>query len=396
MRAFLKGEGFMKRMLSLALSVCLAAGLLTACGGGKAEKASSVAASSAAATGSQEGEKKMDLNAFSHHAEANHPSVTVYKDLAYGDRRDRPDEGDGCQTGKVDAFGHGYDRHRSGQNFDLYLPADVSASSPVFVLIHGGAWCQPADKDTEEVYGTAGQLADAGYVVVSIDYMLQADLTADPTAKPYADATLDTMLRDVDTLMTYLKTFLPTIGVTPGKLAIGGGSAGGYLATAYAYDAACPDQLGLSLRHDLPVGFVLDVVGPVDLSSPQWMGAADKALLSLPEYGALFGSLVSDKTESVPLQNRLAKYSPLSMVNRNTPPTLLLYNQLAADQDPLMQACGLPSDGLVPVFTYQNMKAALTAAGVPHAGKLLQNAIHGTVDAAWIAEQVKAYRTYLS
>lgn len=388
----------MKRLLSILLSLCLTAGLLTACGGGESAEESSAAASSESAepTSSEEKVAMIDLGQYSHHADAHFPKVTVYKDLAYGDRRDRPDEGDGCPTGKVDSFGHGYDRHRSGQNFDLYLPSDLSADSPVFVLIHGGAWCQPSDKDTEEVIGMAGQIADKGFVVVTIDYMMQADLTADPTAKTYADATFDTMLRDIDTLMTYLKTFLPGIGVTPSKIAVGGGSAGGYLSTAYAYDAACPDQLGLSLRHDLPVGFVVNVVGPVDYSSEQWMSAANAALLAMPAYGALFGSLLADKTESVELRERLAKYSPLSMVNPNTPPTILLYNQLAAEDDPLMQSCGLPSDGLVPVFTYGNMGAALADAGVPHTGKLLQNAIHGTVDEDWICEQMLAYRSYLS
>lgn len=38
----------------------------------------------------------------------------------------------------------------------------------------------------------------------------------------------------------------------------------------------------------------------------------------------------------------------------------------------------------------------LTAVGVPHTGKLLQNAVHGTVDGEWLCGQMPAYRQYLS
>ena len=274
-------------------------------------------------------------------------TMHVYRDFAYGSRPDQPGEGERYAVWR-DFKGAPFHTHRSGQLFDVYLPdapGKVPSDAPVLLYLHGGAWCMRWDKDAEG-YQMFKLLAAKGFVICSMDYMLQNDIMSDEkqTCRPHA--TFADMLRDIDLAVTHLKTFLPSIGVTPRKLAIGGGSAGAHLSALYACDQANPSALGLNLRHDISIAFGLDVIGPVNLLSKGMREAAVESAKkgvadgktptdTVGRFVTLLGWLAGEDVYAAyrtggesAVATILHRWSPLALVTPQTPPFVLAYNRL--------------------------------------------------------------------
>ncbi len=340
--------------------------------------------------------------------------VRIVRDIAYGPRGDAPGEGEGRA-------------HRSGQFFDFLVDAGAPprADAPVYVNLHGGAWCQPFDKDGESL-AFFKLLVARGFVVVNANYQLQNDVTASgdlPPRRPHA--TFHEMLRDLDDLGTFLvRDFLPRRGVRARSCALGGWSAGAYLALLYAYDQDHPGVLGVPrsqqvatlplqrttpfpLRHDLRVGFAVDVVGPVDLADDDfiapllgrrapfgtwWDAAAADRLVTL------LGWLVDDdlrgrraRGDVDGMRAVLARFSPTRLVTPRTVPTILAYCRL-------FPFAG--TDGCVPTSAYYGLRERLEAAGVPVSGDIRAFRSHGRLGegyTVWLADQIAAFarRGYL-
>lgn len=333
----------------------------------------------------------------------------VYRDFAYGPRGDLKGEGDKYPVWR-DFKGTPYHTHRSGQLFDVYLPeapGRVSANAPVLLYLHGGAWCMRWDKDAEG-YQMIRRLCEQGFVVCSMDYQLQNDLMTDEKAVCRPSATFADMLRDVDAAVTHLKTFLPSIGVRPKKIAVGGGSAGAHLSALYACDQANPSALGLGLRHDLPIGFELDVIGPMNFCSDGMRDAAVEAGERFVRDGraptdtngrfvTLLGWLAGEdayqafrRGGAAAVEAILRRWSPLSLVNGRTPPFVFAYNKLHPFSG---------TDGLVETAHAEDMAEALEKAGVESTTRFCWFRFHGAFtdwQLDWIAETCADYaRRYL-
>ena len=281
-----------------------------------------------------------------------YPTVRVYRDFAYGPRKDKPDEGPGCKSRWTtrNRFLKGVlaNSHRTGQSFDVYLPRpkeQLKGDEPVFVYVHGGGWHDVWDKDSaQELFCFLA--SRTGYVVVSMNYIL---LPEDLRQAKVGEVTFVDMLRDIDLLDSHLATFLPeAFGVKAKKIAIGGESAGGHLSSLYAYDGANPELLGLGLAHRLPIGFELNIVGATDLTAPR-----------IADAMRVFGD--------VPL---LKRFSPVNMITSKTPPTLLCYSSSRP---------GAPDDGCIPVATFTLSTNRLAKAGVDWAAHFEPAAMHAEV-----------------
>lgn len=274
------------------------------------------------------------------------------RDIPYGTRLDQPGEG-----GK-----HG---HRSGQFFDLYWPNEVTANTPVFLYVHGGAWSQKWDKDVDG-WHILSRLAERGVVCCSMNYVLQNDVLTDPKMPNRPNATFADMLRDIDLMISYLATNLPTRGLSPRKIGIGGTSAGAHLSALYACDGANPAALGLNLRHALPIGFVFDNVGPMDFSTPQMKAvlenreASDVPNLVLRSFRTLLARLTNGEPPM--------KWAPISLVNAKTPPFILAYNKLHPFSS---------TDGLVETAHCSRMEEALGRVGVRSESRFCWFRSHG-------------------
>jgi acetyl esterase len=104
-----------------------------------------------------------------------------------------------------------------------------SVNAPVFVYVHGGGWCFGS---IETVDRMCRRIADrSGCAVVSVGYRLAPEHV------------FPAGLEDVETVLAYVRKEGASLGVDPSRLAIGGDSAGGLLATVAARrqrDAARP------------------------------------------------------------------------------------------------------------------------------------------------------------
>ena len=320
--------------------------------------------------------------------------VSVYKDFAYGTRGDASDEGEGyrghwnagsntfVQWYMDDARGGGaFHRHRSGQYFDVFVPSNRTATSPVLIYLHGGSWSQCYDKDGTSLDMLAS-IAAKGYVVITADYILQNDITEGGATTLREGATFTAMLQDIDSLVSYLTRFLPAMGVTPTKLAIGGVSAGGHLSSLYAYDQAMPERLGLNLAHAIPVAVELDLVGPTDLG-----GLTENISLEAMRqlYGenaelvlAMFTALFEGVTGTASLEaasEQMALFSPLALVCDKSPKTIAGYCELTD-----ANGVGTGTDGAVRVSDFHGLTNALAAAGVECKARLNLGVAHGELD----------------
>lgn len=91
---------------------------------------------------------------------------------------------------------------------------------PAAVFFHGGGWVggKPTQFDQH-----ARHLAGRGMVAVQVEYRLLAAKTADPPID---------CLRDARSALRWVRAHAAQYGIDPGRIAAGGGSAGGHLAAA--------------------------------------------------------------------------------------------------------------------------------------------------------------------
>ena len=109
---------------------------------------------------------------------------------------------------------------------DLYLPDDlaVGAQAPVLLWIHGGGFTG-GDKAQKRELNIGNNLAAHGYVVLSINYLLQQKGGA--LAWPQN-------LQDCKTAVRWLRANAARLHLDPDRIAVAGGSAGGHLASMVA------------------------------------------------------------------------------------------------------------------------------------------------------------------
>ncbi|MER6387572.1 alpha/beta hydrolase [Streptomyces sp. NPDC001523] len=146
-----------------------------------------------------------------------HPPVTPDATAAYGDHPD--------------------------QVVDFYAPrADTAAgSAPLVVLLHGGAWRAPYDR--QHVTPLADFLARQGFAVANVEYRRGSSLPHQGSEGPVAGRwpeTFDDVAAAMDALPGLAGTALPQADVR--RVVVTGHSAGGHLA------------LWAAARHVLPAG----------------------------------------------------------------------------------------------------------------------------------------------
>lgn len=201
---------------------------------------------------------------------------------------------------------------RSGTAEDLYYPRWSGAPAPAVVFIHGGAWTSGSRTDVTQTEPLPTVLRQRGYAIVSIDYRL-APGSRWPAMFDDARCALDSLRADA-----------PALGLDGHRIGVMGVSAGAQLALLLGFELPAAER---------PVA-VIDVSGPVDLTSPEF-GYANSAL----------GQQVFGATSSSDPVLRSA--SPVTYVAPGDPPVFILHG--TADQ-------------LVPYDQAQELQAALVKA----------------------------------
>ena len=148
--------------------------------------------------------------------------------------------------------------NKSRNNYDLYVPKDLdkSANNTVILFIHGGAWISGIKTDVNQyVY----EFANRGYIAATLKYTLLKRTMDDSSLSIFRN------LDEIDACISSIKEVLKKdLGFDDTKLnlVIGGASSGSHLAMLYSYSRGnrCP----------LPIKFIIDAVGPVDIKENCW------------------------------------------------------------------------------------------------------------------------------
>lgn len=206
---------------------------------------------------------------------------------------------------------------------DYYAPKGGGVH-PIAIIIHGGGYQRGNSKSGSEAY-CADFLAPAGYAVFSINYRL-----APKYPYPY-------MVYDVERSIRYLRHNARRWNADPNKIALVGGSAGGFLS----------NMVGLLNAPGNP-----QAEDPVDRESARADAVvslyAQSSMATVPlnnDTHALLDPLILQKGALAALKEA----SPITYVTKNAPPFLLIQGD---------------KDEYIPFSEDTNLQSALHNVGV--------------------------------
>ena len=206
---------------------------------------------------------------------------------------------------------------------DYYAPKG-RGPHPIAIIIHGGGYHGGDAKSGSEAY-VADFLAPAGYAVFSVNYRL-----APKYPYPY-------MVLDVQRAVRYIRLHAKDYQADPNKIALVGGSAGGFLS----------NMVGLLNAPGDP-----NATDPVDRVSAKAQAVVSLYAQSSFEFvplnadvHRLLDPLIAQKGEKAALREA----SPITYVSKDDPPFL----EILGDQDEY-----------IPYSEATNLQTALQAAGV--------------------------------
>jgi acetyl esterase/lipase len=144
------------------------------------------------------------------------------------------------------------------EKLDLYFPSGPKRlDRPAVVFIHGGGFTG-GDKAEYRSASVSADLCRAGYVVVSCNYVLG------PKTK---EGVWPQNIKDCRDAVRWVRAHAKELGVNPDKIAVAGGSAGGYLAlmVGLSDDKAGPGG-DPAAKVSAKVSAVIDMYGVVNFS----------------------------------------------------------------------------------------------------------------------------------
>ena len=128
---------------------------------------------------------------------------------------------------------------------DVYVPNEKAAEPrPVVVWIHGGGWFK-GDKANSTMPGKAKAFVDAGFVVVSANYRLSPDLNG-PEYLSRNRVRFPAAHLDVAQAVGWVNRHIERFGGDPGRILLGGESAGAQIAALLATRSGFLQAQGVS------------------------------------------------------------------------------------------------------------------------------------------------------
>ncbi len=219
---------------------------------------------------------------------------------------------------------------------DLYFPKEIAPEKArgAVLFIHGGAWNSGKRQD---MAGFARRTAKRGYVAASLGYMLAGDKTKDVYS-------MNAVMDEIDAALKTLKEEATKRGAPLEKVALSGDSAGGHIATLYAYSRG--------KDAPLPVVFVAPRVGPSDFHPETWSNLPAETVagvVGMMTRKVTFVDAESAKTAEA--EAAIASVSPAAFVEKGgAVPTLAAFGG---------------KDNIVPTPHRERLFAALEKSGVP-------------------------------
>jgi acetyl esterase/lipase len=243
------------------------------------------------------------------------------------------------------------------------LKPDKNGKIPAIVFITGGGFIN-ANKDSS--IQQRMDLADAGYVVASINYRVA------PTA------IFPQPLEDVKAAIRYLKAHADKFNINPDKIGVIGESAGGYLsAMTGTTNGTRQFDKGEYLEQNSDIQAAVDIYGLSDLTRVgsdfskevqelhKSAGATEALWVNgSPVFGGKDGGILADP-------ERAKAANPLTYISDKTPPFLLMHG----DKDTLVS----PSQTEI-------LHHALVARGIESTRYIVKGAQHGGI--YWVQPEV--------
>ena len=224
-----------------------------------------------------------------------------------------------------------YEFEHAGERgaLDFYRASGGTAPAPCVVVIHGGGW---DNGDRTQLADMNHYLAQRGYAVAAVSY----GLAPEHVWPSQAD--------DIGAAIDYLKQNSIKLGIDPTRFVLLGRSAGGQLATAFAYG-----------RPDPAIRGVISLYGPQDQVFA-WKYSREDDILNAPK---LLRQFLGGTPETAGAAYTSA--SAYLIATKNSPPTLMVH--------------GL-NDALVWNKQSERMHTKLDELGVPNAFVSLPWATH--------------------
>ncbi len=206
------------------------------------------------------------------------------------------------------------------QDYDIYLPENRTAETPVIIIVHGGFWSQ-GDKDDMNLLVAVARNKSAEFAIVNTNYRL-ATLTSNQHPA---------QVNDIQMLITELESKKEEYQISNNYYFIGA-SAGAHLALLHAYKN--------DTNHHVKA--VCSIVGPTDFTDPAYV---DSGNVQFQLFGEVF---LGDTFENNPSLYEDA--SPITHVDAQDAPTIMFYGG---------------KDELIPVSQATRLEDKLTEAGIP-------------------------------
>ena len=255
---------------------------------------------------------------------------------------------------------------RGFQNISLQmdiLQPKTEAKKPAILFVTGGGFINANRANGLQL---REKLADAGYVVASINYRVA------PTA------TFPQPLEDVKSAIRYLKANADKFGIDARRVGIVGGSAGGYLSAMTGTTSGTNTfDKGDNLNFDSTVRCAVDLYGisdptkigadfPADVQKKHQSAGATEALWvnGSPVFGGKGGGILADKEAA-------EKANPIHYISKSSAPMLLMHGT---------------ADTVVSPSQTELLYQALQQKGIESERYVIPHAQHGGV--YWVQDNV--------
>ncbi|MDQ8195340.1 alpha/beta hydrolase [Coraliomargarita sp. SDUM461004] len=193
------------------------------------------------------------------------------------------------------------------EKMDAYLPENATSGLyPAVLLIHGGGW-RLLDKASEREVSIAHDLAKAGFVVFSINYLLNVGDTQEDGSFQLTKLAWPTNLYDCKTGLRFIRKFSSQYNVDPNRIAVMGASAGAHLAMMLGSTVSNEElnQSGLYTDESNAVSCVVNLYGDYDIRGRKVS----------PFEGATPEETKANEREA----------SPVTWIDSNMPPMLIAH-----------------------------------------------------------------------